>query len=100
MESLVLPILVLIAISWTLYWRIARSRMILQSWEAKSGYSIVSARFCWFWRGPFFLRSTEQQSVFHVTVIDGAGKRRRGWVRCGSFWFGVMRDEAHVVWDE
>ncbi|MDH3590587.1 MAG: hypothetical protein OER88_01820, partial [Planctomycetota bacterium] len=67
---------------------------------ATNGYTLESAQYRWFWRGPFFLRSTEEQSVFYVTVKDAGGRARKGWVRCGSFWAGILSDKATVKWDE
>ncbi len=80
--------------------RIWLSRTILNGWAESQGYRIVSSRFCWLWRGPYFLRSTAGQSVFKVIVVDNDGERRVGWVRCGGFFLGLFRNNAHVLWQE
>ena len=92
-EALVVSLIVI-----GLFWTRIRARWILGSWARENGYRIVSSRRCWFWRGPFFLRSSERQEVFRVTVADGSGKTRRGWVRCGGFFSGLLRNRADVRW--
>jgi hypothetical protein len=76
-----------------------RAASILQSWAAGNGFRILSSERCWFWRGPFFLRSGKSQEVYRVTIQDGAGRTRCGYVRCGGFFLGMLSNQADVVWD-
>lgn len=41
----------------------------------------------------------QRQTVYRVTVEDGAGDVRRGWVRCGGFMVGLWSDKVQVKWD-
>lgn len=100
MEWIVVPVLAVGIAILGLTWRVGRSRQVLNDWATTHGLTIVSSRFCWFRRGPFFLRSTEDQSVFYVTVTDKGGLTRNGWVRCGSFWVGLLSNTADVRWDD
>lgn len=100
MEPLLVVALVLLAIVTVLYITLARSRTILEDWARDNHYELLSARFCWLWRGPFFLRSVQGQSVYHIRVSDANGRRRSGWVRCGGFFLGLFSDRADVYWDD
>jgi hypothetical protein len=75
-----------------------RAHAILDAWAAQNGYEILSRRQAWF-RGPFWLTSSKNQIVFRVTVRDRHGDVRKGWVRVGSWLFGVLSDEATEKWE-
>jgi hypothetical protein len=49
---------------------------------------------------PHFWTTSRDQVVYHVTVLDQLGRERKGWVRCGSWWFGLFSNKAEVRWDE
>ena len=80
-------------------WHFSRSGTILNHWAQANGYEIVSLKRCWFWRGPFFF-SSKSQEVYYVTVRTADGEERRGWVCCGSWFLGMLSDQAFVKWDE
>lgn len=94
---LILPL----ALLWVgaIQWQLRRSRQVLETWALREGYSITASRHCWFWRGPFVLRSTGGQAVYHVTVADREGHRQSGYVRCGSFLLGLLSSKVDVRWD-
>ena len=79
-------------------WHYSRASDILTGWAQSNGYEIVSSDRCWFWRGPFFW-SSKSQEVYYVTVRTTDGQFRRGWVRCGGMFLGMLSDEAEVRWD-
>jgi hypothetical protein len=81
-------------------WRHSRSTKLINAWARQSGFTILSAQRRLFSRGPFFLRSGKQQTVYHVTVRDGRGKTRAAYIRCGSWWIGLMSDDVKVEWDD
>jgi hypothetical protein len=83
-----------------LRWHFARSAAILQKWADENGYEILEKSYRYFFRGPFFFRTTKEQTVYRVTVRDKAGQVRTGWVACGSWWWGLWSDQAKVRWDE
>jgi hypothetical protein len=80
-------------------WTFSRARQILEGWAADKGYQIVSSQFRWLRRGPFFWTSSKGQMVYYVVVRTPHGRTRRGWVRCGGFFWGVMRDKAEAKWE-
>lgn len=97
--STVLAVLVVagatvLAVLWTRH----RAGAILQRWAERNGLQILEAELRWFRRGPFLL-SGRGQVVYYVRAMDGQGLTRRGWVRCGGFWLGLLEDKAEVRWD-
>ena len=78
----------------------ARADTILENWALRSGYRVVSRNYAWFFKGPFFWTSNRNQVVFRITAQDQSGNMRSGWVRCGSWWGGILSDDAEVRWDE
>ena len=98
MEIVAFAVLALSLAAVGISWNQARAGRILERWARENCYRILSSRRCWFWQGPFFLRSSDDQAVFKITVADGPGQVRRGWVRCGSFWAGLLSNRAEVRW--
>ncbi len=83
----------------SLVWRSRRSLAMLQEWAARNGYSLLQYNNSYFFRGPFFWTSSKGQVVYRVVVSDGMGNTRSGWVRLGSWWLGLLSDEAEARWD-
>jgi hypothetical protein len=81
-------------------WQFGRSDVILQRWAERHGYRLIDQQYCWFSKGPFFWTTSKGQTVYYVTVEDGPGNRRRGWVRCGGWFLGLFSDHADVRWDD
>lgn len=85
----------------TTLWFYKRSEIVLKDWAAQNGYELLEAKINWFNLGPFFWTSAKGQVVYYIQVLNKrTGQTRRGWVRCGSFWLGLMSDKAEVRWDE
>ena len=73
---------------------------ILENWAAANGLELLSRENCWFFKGPYFLRSTRGQQVFKFQVKDREGRIRTGYARCGGFWFGTLSDAIDVTWED
>jgi len=84
----------------SIVWTSRRSQAIVQRWAEQNGYQINTCEQRMFRRGPFLWRTGRGQTVHHVTVIESSGQMRSGYVRCGSFWGGLLSDKAEVRWDE
>jgi hypothetical protein len=77
-----------------------RGEAILNHWAARSGCEILQRNYAWLFAGPFFWTTNRSQMVFRVVVLDQFGTTRKGWVRCGSWWGGILTDAAEARWDE
>ena len=99
-----LPIVGILAIAAlaiaALTWHFSRSRSVLEQWADEQGFEILSSEYRNFARGPFFWTSSQGQTVYFVTVRDGGGRVRSGWVRCGGWFSGLMTDKAEVRWED
>ena len=91
--------LVVVAIFLTVVWRRRRSNSLLQKWAAQYKYRITRQEYH-FVKGPFFWTSAKGQMIYYVVVEDANGNKRSGWVRCGSWWFGLLSDKVEVRWDD
>ena len=78
-----------------------RAKAIVQRWATEHGYTILRFEHP-FPTGAFsFWTTSRGQSVYSVTIRDGGGSERRAWVRCGSFWGGVLLgNEIEVKWSD
>jgi hypothetical protein len=80
-------------------WEFAQSNSLLNQWASENGYHIIRQEYRTF-KGPFFWTSSNGQTVYYVVVEDSEGNRRRGWVRCGGWWFGLWSDQVDVRWND
>jgi len=87
-------------VAFGLWWHSTRSAALLQRWAEESGFTVVDRRLRHLSRGPFTWTTAKGQSVYRVTVVDSSNRERSGWVRCGSFAFGLVSDKVRVRWDE
>ena len=83
-----------------LWWHFSRSASLLEQWAGKNGYRIVSSEYCYLRKGPFFWTSSRGQTVYYVTLEDVQGNQQHGWVRCGSWFFGLLSDNVEVRWED
>ena len=81
-------------------WGSSRGTSLLEGWASSAGLEILRQEECWFFKGPFFWTSSKSQRVYRVTVRDGAGRTRSGYVRCGGYLMGMMSDNVDVRWDD
>ncbi|MFL5245352.1 MAG: hypothetical protein ACJ8FY_24925 [Gemmataceae bacterium] len=82
-----------------LFWHFSRSNSLVDQWARENGYRIIRRQYRSFFKGPFFWTSTRGQTVYQVVVEDAAGNRRNGWLRCGSWWFGLLSNNVEARWD-
>jgi hypothetical protein len=82
-----------------LWWRFSRSSSLLEQWAEQNGYRIITQQYRYFFKGPFFWTTSEGQTVYYVTIEDGQGHRRSGFVRCGGWLLGLLSDNVEVRWD-
>jgi hypothetical protein len=76
-----------------------RARQILETWAEENGYEILSSDLRLLSRGPYSWTLFGKQWVFHVTVRDSERTVRTGFVKCGSFWWGIWVNRAEAKWD-
>jgi hypothetical protein len=81
-------------------WHYSRSQSLLEQWAAQHGYQLLRGEYRTFRRGPFFWTTSKGQTVYYVEVLDPSGNRRRGWVRCGGWFLGLLSDRVDVRWEE
>ena len=80
-------------------WTFSRSRTLLNLWVSENGYQIVHSELRWWRRGHLFWTSARGQMVYHVVVRTPDDSTRRGWVRCGSFFWGLLQDRVEERWE-
>ncbi|MHC4743692.1 MAG: hypothetical protein ACYS8Z_17385 [Planctomycetota bacterium] len=90
---------VIFAVAMTI-WTFSRSREILEQWARENGHQLLESNFRWLRKGPFFFTSSKNQMVYYVKVKTPNGQIKTGWVRCGSFFWGILKEKAEVRWDE
>ena len=98
-QSVFFVALVVVLVVFAIWWRIGRSNSLLQKWAAQNRYRIIRQERRFF-KGPYFWTSTKGQTVYRVVLEDPDGNKRSGWVRCGSWWFGLLSDKVEVRWDD
>lgn len=79
-------------------WHLSKSASLLQRWADDNGFRILRSEYRNFVRGPYFWTTTRGQTGYRVSVEDKAGTVRGGWVRCGSWWLGLLSDRVEVRW--
>ena len=102
MELLRAFAIALIFISLVIGWNalhLRRALTILKRWAAANGFELLEYKRP-FYSGGFSVFTTGRgQIVYCVKVRDASGDEHAGWVRCGSFFGGVLfSDEAEVKW--
>lgn len=90
---------VIFAVAMTI-WTFSRSREMLEQWARDNGHQLLEYKFRWLRKGPFFFTSSKNQMVYYVKVKIPDGQIKTGWVRCGSFWWGILTEKAEVRWEE
>lgn len=102
MSHLLLPILPLALIPPYIYWYLARTKSMLTAWAASCGFTILEAKRNYIPPWRMWLTTSKSQVVMHVKVYDDATHRiRSGWLRLGSYWWGVFdADAVEVQWDD
>jgi hypothetical protein len=78
-----------------LYWdrRVAR-------WAEEQGLELLEYRGARFNEGPRAFRRTDSQYAFRVTVRDGSGRVRHGWLTWGGYFSIWPTGPGDVSWDD
>ena len=85
---------------WLYIWR---ARAVLRAWAGEGGFQILRfQRTNITGRGPFgWWTNGPHQAIYHIRVRDREGRERSCWVRCGSFFGGMLfSNKTEVKWDE
>jgi hypothetical protein len=82
------------------WWQRSRAITLIDNWAQQNGFTIISRERRFFRLGPFFWTTARGQEVWHVTVVDPDNQNRSGWVRCGSWFLGLMSDKTEVRWEQ
>ena len=77
----------------------SKARAMLDRWADRNGFRILRVERRDFRRGPFFWSTGRGQVVYHIVVVDQHGSRRSGYVRCGSWFWGIWSDHVDVRWE-
>jgi len=78
----------------------SRAQMILRTWAGENSYEILSSDLRFLSRGPYKYTLFGKQWVFHVVVRANDSTVRTGYVKCGSFFWGVFINKAEARWSE
>jgi hypothetical protein len=100
-ESITGVLFILVALAGVgvaIYGQISRSQHLLHKWAGEHQYNLLLAENRVFRKGPF-MWSGKNQTVYRVHVCDEQGNERKGWVRCGDWFLGVLADKVEVKWD-
>ncbi len=101
MEERLQILLVLVALAVAMWvWTIRKSKRMVEEWARQQGMHLVSSEFRWWRRGPFFWKSSRNQTVLYVTVRMTDASIRSAFIRCGSWWWGLFQDQMEVKWVE
>ena len=57
-------------------WHVSRSNSVLRQWADRNGYRIIEQEYRYLMKGPFFLTSSKNQTVYRVTIEDEHGRQR------------------------
>ena len=82
------------------WWHTKRSLDLLHLWIRENNLTLVKSERRMMDRGPFTGRTGKGQEIFYVTVKAETDQERNAYVRCGSFWFGLLSDNVDVEWDD
>lgn len=101
---LLIPVLIFAGIMLTYrfaFWLIPRSRIMLERWVTDNGYRLLFSELRWLRRGPFLwtLIIWDANTVYFVIVQTPEGEIRRGWLRCGGFFWKMWRYKTEVRWE-
>jgi hypothetical protein len=80
-------------------WHYSRARSLLEHWADERGFNILDSQYRYLRRGPFFWTTSKGQAVYFVRVRDRLGDLRTGYVRCGSWFLGLLSDKVEVRWE-
>jgi hypothetical protein len=92
--------LVAVLVVASIAWRVSRSRSILHEWAADHGFQADLLRIPLVRARTFLLDDEQVPDGLRVTIEDGRGSIRKGWVRCGTWLAGLWSRQVDVRWDD
>ena len=101
MEDILIPVVFVLFFGLVIWMNIAifgKSQRLIREWADSNGYSIIATELRFLRKGPFTWTSSRGQTVYYVTVQTPEGVMN-AYVRCGSFWVGLLSDKIDVKWD-
>jgi hypothetical protein len=81
-------------------YRIGIARRMVETWALQNRFHVTTLKRCFYFNDPSFLMRSNVQFVFKISVEDEEGKVRTGWIRCGHWFLGLVRDQVTIFWDE
>ncbi|GAB2543653.1 hypothetical protein [Rhodanobacter koreensis] len=96
-----LLIILLLAMPFYIVWYHARMKSMLAAWAKANRFTILEARRGFFPPLRMLLTTSREQALMHVKVYDESTHRiRSGWLRLGSYWWGLLdADAIEVRWE-
>ena len=80
--------LIVSAVIWLYRIALNRSRKLMADWVSENGCTLMNTELRVWRKGPYKWASSGQV-IFRITVMDWGGRKRQGWVCCGSKWKGA-----------
>lgn len=80
---------------------VSRADSMVRQWASENDFELLHFERCFFTGGFNFFTTSRNQIVYSVRVRDRASHERSGWLRCGSFFGGVIFGSGtEVKWKE
>ncbi len=97
-----IPLLFLLLVPVYLHWYFAGTKAMVAVWAAANRMRILESRRLWFPPLGMFLTTSKSQVIVRIRVYDEMTQRiRSGWLRLGSYWWGVLdADAVEVRWED
>jgi hypothetical protein len=97
----VVAVLVVIVIL-AMRWRSGRTDRMLAAWAEENGFAILKKGGRNPLNSPFKARvvAGEPTAIVFIEIRDRKGRSRKGWVRLGGWYTGLLSDQVEVRWEE
>lgn len=97
-----LPLLPFVLAAIYLCWNIVRTRAMVAAWAELNGCKMLEWRRSWVPPLNLWVTSSRSQVIVSIRVYDETTHRiRSGWLRLGSFWWGLLdADAIEVQWQD
>lgn len=84
-----------------LWWWYRRRKAMIAEWAAANRFTLLEAKQSFFPPLRLWLTTSREQVVMRVKVYDESTHRiREGWLRLGSYWWGLFdADAIEVRWE-
>jgi hypothetical protein len=92
-------LLIFAAIFLGVWFSTRRSAEIIDQWAKDNSFTILTKERRLLAQGPFFFRANRSQTVYYVTLRDHSGQTRSAYLRCGSWYLGLLSNTINVKWD-